>query len=57
MKTDTLFCNYDEVHDDYLYQEAWADFIVKNINSGNFTKDTWKSSLKSGVKLFINDFK
>lgn len=30
--TKTEFCHYDELHDDYVYQECWVEFIVNLLN-------------------------
>jgi len=55
-ETDTRYCNYDEVHDDYLYQEDWIDFLISNINSGKFDKLFWTNSYKNEDKLSIKDY-
>lgn len=40
--TNSEYCHYDEAHDDYLYQEAWADYITDLINNKGWTKERWK---------------
>lgn len=40
--TNSAYCHYDEAHDDYLYQEAWAKYIINLINNKGWTKDKWK---------------
>jgi hypothetical protein len=29
----TQYCQYDEPHKDYIYTDAWIDFLIKNINT------------------------
>lgn len=54
--TNTNYCHYDEVHDDYVYQDAWANLIIKGIKEGKLTKDIWKSKLQKKESFNINDF-
>lgn len=54
--TNTDYCHYDEAHDDYLYQEEWADFIIKNIQQSRFNKEFWKSNFNNGARLNIKDY-
>ncbi|MCC5923122.1 MAG: DUF3644 domain-containing protein [Crocinitomicaceae bacterium] len=54
--TNTDYCHYDEAHDDYLYQEEWADFIIKNIQSNRISKEFWKSNFNNGARLNIKDY-
>lgn len=37
--TNTLFCLYDEPHNDFLYTQEWIDFIIQLINKYGFTKN------------------
>lgn len=55
-KTNTKYCHYDEVHDDYVYQDAWADFISKIIQENKIKKDEWSKKFKLKEKLNIEDF-
>lgn len=36
--TNTTYCYYDQAHDDYLYTDAWVDFICKILISEQITK-------------------
>jgi hypothetical protein len=40
--TNTVYCHYDEAHDDYLYQDCWVDLIIKKIENGELSKEIWK---------------
>ncbi|AYO58118.1 hypothetical protein CO230_08285 [Chryseobacterium sp. 6424] len=52
----TNFCHYDEVHDDYVFQEAWVKFLVENISLEKLTKTVWKGSYDKKQKLNLEDF-
>ncbi|WP_201595912.1 DUF3644 domain-containing protein [Psychrobacter vallis] len=54
--TNTNYCRYDEVHNDYVYQDLWAEFIVKAINSGKLDQNLWKSKHSKNQYLNIKDF-
>lgn len=55
-ETNTKYCHYDEVHDDYVYQEAWVDFIVKMLESGKMTRLKVRELRKKGAKLNIKEY-
>ena len=52
-ETKTKYCHYDEVHNDYVYQESWLDFLAKIINKKKITKKYWKQKFKKRQKLDI----
>lgn len=54
--TNANYCHYDEVHDDYVYQDAWAELIIKNIKEEKLTKDIWKAKFKSKESFEIAEF-
>nr|WP_232424835.1 DUF3644 domain-containing protein [Algoriphagus resistens] len=49
--TNSNFCHYDEAHDDYLYQEEWAIFLINLIANKNWNKIKWKEHFNSSIKL------
>jgi hypothetical protein len=51
--TNSEYCHYDEAHDDYLYQEAWAEYIIDLINNQGWTKDQWKERFDNLEKIKI----
>lgn len=51
--TNSDYCHYDEAHDDYLYQEEWADYIIDLINDKGLTKDQWKKMFYNSERLEI----
>jgi hypothetical protein len=53
--TNTNYCHYDEVHDDYVYQDAWAELIIKGIKEGKLNKEIWKNKFKKSAYLSIQD--
>lgn len=54
--TNTKYCHYDEVHNDYLYQEEWVKFIVNIINGGKITLDDIKSTFNRNKVLDIDQY-
>ena len=54
--TNTVYCHYDEAHDDYLYQECWVDLIVKKIENGELSKEIWKQHFNKKSILEIKEF-
>ncbi|MBA7556069.1 hypothetical protein ES705_48766 [subsurface metagenome] len=55
-ETKTKYCHYDEVHNDYVYQESWPDFLAKIINKKKITKKHWKQKFKKRQKLDIRKY-
>ena len=55
-ETNTNYCHYDEAHNDYLYQEAWVDFIVKILESKKITRSKVRELGRKGIKLDIQDY-
>jgi hypothetical protein len=54
--TNTVYCHYDEAHDDYLYQDCWVDLIVKKIEDGELSKEIWKQHFNKKSILEIKEF-
>lgn len=56
--TDTRFCHYDEPHKDYLYNDAWVDFLVSVFQDGKLTiDDIRRERYSDGEKGFnVDDF-
>lgn len=55
-ETNTRFCHYDEVHDDYVYQDTWAEFLINAINKKGLTKEIWREKFKNRETLNIDDY-
>lgn len=54
--TNANYCHYDEVHNDYVYQDSWAELIIRGINTGTLTKDIWKAKFKAKKSFELNEF-
>lgn len=54
--TNTKYCLYDEVHQDYLYDERWIEFLSELIIKDKLTKKKWKRYFKAKKKLDISDY-
>ncbi len=54
--TNTNYCHYDEVHNDYVYQTDWVEFLIENISTQKLTKEIWVKNYKARKKLKLEDF-
>ena len=54
--TNTKYCYYDELHDDYVYQNIWVDFLISIISSNMITRDDWKNNWDRAIKLNIEKY-
>ena len=50
------FCLYDEVHNDYVYQDAWVTFLVNFIKTSDNDANSLREMLRSNEYLRIEDF-
>ncbi len=55
-KTNINYCHYDEVHDDYVYQDSWAEFVTNSINNKLLSRKSWKEYFKKAQKLDIKNY-
>lgn len=55
-ETNTKYCHYDEVHDDYVYQDAWALFLATIISNNLIDRVQWKNNHDNNIKLQIEGF-
>jgi hypothetical protein len=55
-ETNTKYCHYDEVHDDYVFQDKWVEFLTINISTGKLKKDIWHDNFKEKKKLSIENY-
>ena len=54
--TNIKYCHYDEVHDDYVYQDDWVNFLTMVISNNQIDRQTWKENYDNGTKLEIDDY-
>ena len=54
--TNTNYCHYDEVHDDYVYQEKWVDFITQLIELNKLKKEEWRDIFRNNNELKIEKY-
>lgn len=55
-ETNTNYCHYDEVHDDYLYKDEWISFLINLISKGLLNKEQWKVHFQNKDILKIKDY-
>jgi Protein of unknown function (DUF3644) len=56
-ETNAEFCLFDETHNDYVFQDAWVEFLVHFIQQGNFTPDDLREKERAGETLNINQYR
>ncbi|MGB0868994.1 MAG: DUF3644 domain-containing protein [Flavobacteriales bacterium] len=54
--TNANYCHYDEVHNDYVYQDAWAELIIEGIKNRSLNRQIWKEKFKAKESFIITDF-
>lgn len=54
--TDTRFCIYDDPHNDFVYTEQWADFLIHVLATGVMTIDQVRRLHKAGKVLAIDEY-
>ncbi|NRA81945.1 MAG: DUF3644 domain-containing protein [Pseudoalteromonas sp.] len=54
--TNAEYCLYDEPHNDYVYQDAWVNFLVHFIQSTELSPKELRKKLKAGERLKLDDF-
>ncbi|HAU0250450.1 DUF3644 domain-containing protein [Legionella pneumophila serogroup 1] len=54
--TNTNYCLYDGLHNDYVYQESWAILIAKIINSDGLKRWKWKNTYKAHSRLKLENY-
>jgi hypothetical protein len=55
-ETNTKYCNYDEAHNDYLYQKLWPEFLARIINEKKINKKQWKQKFRKRQKIDIRKY-
>jgi hypothetical protein len=53
--TNTRYCHYDETHNDYIYNEEWADFLIYLLQAGPSIEEI-KEKFKQGEFLEIKKY-
>lgn len=54
--TNTKYCLYDEVHNDYIYSDDWSQYIINLFNKHGLTKEELRSWYRKGIKKGIEDY-
>lgn len=55
-ETDARYCQYDEVHNDYVYTEQWVEFLVDLFQSGRISKEIINDAFKDEEQWEVSDF-
>lgn len=54
--TNTTYCFYDEVHNDYVYQDAWVDFLIHFTQSSDIEPSELRKKERNREILNIDDY-
>lgn len=55
-ETNTKYCYYDEPHNDYVYQDAWVDFLIHFMQTDGFEPSELRKKERNAEKLDIDDY-
>lgn len=55
-ETNTKYCIYDEPHKDYVYQDAWVDFLVHIMQTSGLAPKVIRQLSHSGKTLNVTDY-
>lgn len=55
--TNAEFCLYDEPHNDYVYQDAWVNFLIHFIQTGVLDAAALREIERNGEKLGIEQYR
>ena len=55
-KTNTKYCLYDEVHDDYVYTEEWIDVLIEVLRKGKMERFMWRNAYKHGRTYELSEY-
>jgi hypothetical protein len=50
------YCMFDELHNDYVYFQAWGECIVNILNANKMNRHTWKQAQKHKRRYIIADY-
>ena len=53
--TNAKYCHYDEVHNDYVYNDDWIHFITNRIMNGSLIREEWRKNYRNKLKVNIED--
>lgn len=53
--TNTEFCLYDETHNDYVYEDAWVQFLAHFLQTTNLTPDQLRAMEREGRLLKVEE--
>jgi len=55
--TNSEFCLYDEPHNDYVYQEAWVEYLVHLFQTTEYTPTQLRTMDKQGESLDVDEYR
>lgn len=55
-ETNTKYCHYDDVHDDYVFNDEWIQFLSKKILNQSLIREAWRNNYRNNVKVEMTEF-
>lgn len=55
--TNTKYCIYDEVHDDYVYTEDWIKFLAYNFRTKDITREGIRNAFRNGERFDVKEYR
>ncbi len=55
--TQAELCLYDEPHNDYVYQDAWVDFLIHFMQTTEMTPAELRAKQRNGESLNISEYR
>ncbi len=56
-ETNADYCLFDETHNDYVYQDAWVEFLVHLFQAGDLSPEQLRKKLRAGETLDIDQYR
>ena len=56
-ETEAEFCLYDEPHSDYVYQEAWVNFLIHFMQTTELSAPDLRKKERDGEKLLVEKYR
>lgn len=56
-ETNAEYCLFDETHNDYVYQDAWVEFLIHLFQSEYFTPEQLRAKKRAGEVLDVNQYR
>lgn len=56
-ETNAEYCLFDETHNDYVFQDAWVEFLVHFFQTSDFTPDQLREKVRDGETFSVDQYR